>query len=596
MECPRVCVIDSSPTIRETVAIILGDSCDVRGVTPDAYARDPHQIKQVDLLIVADDALSAEGLSTLGYGPPILWLQARKGLPPLTLGTWGALPRAFAPEDLRAEVQSLLSTRRQAQRTVGTRSFIDYPVVDSEASVLARRAGHTQFPVLICGQPGTGKTRLARAIHTLRGGGRFVSLSPASCNRAALEQVSAIDPGDITVFLQDVSGVTHESQQFLVELLDCGGFASSSGWHTVRVICATALPFEDLARHPSFDTELFYRLSVLPIVLAPLRDRTQDIPALVQHIAGDLARVLSIEPVSFTKRAIDRLMHYLWFGNVAELETVLTRTLTLTPPRPIDAEDLLFGYGRFMPRPRSVNTVNIVEATTPSTSTEAVDLIINELAHEFKNPMVTIKTIAQHLERLLSDEAGREEVARLTGDAVDRMDRALENLLQFTRFRAPAPESVTLNALLAACLGEATPTLSERRVQLNYQPPKPASVFVDSAQIAYAFENLVRVIVRGSADGQTLSVRPIDDPGAIIFEFAESGGGLAKKLAGFLEHTDHGAEGALPLGLVFARALIERNGGRLEIGGAGENATITVWLQTREEMVSGNGKTSSLNS
>jgi len=229
-------------------------------------------------------------------------------------------------------------------------------------------------------------------------------------------------------------------------------------------------------------------------------------------------------------------------------------------------------------------------------SSEAVDLIINELAHEFKNPMVTIKTIAQHLERLLTDDAGREEVARLTGDAVDQMDRALENLLQFTRFRAPAPESVTLNALLAACLGEATPVLSERRVHLNYQPPEPTPVFVDSAQIAYAFENLVRVVARGLTDGETLSVRPLGTPGAILFEFAESGDGVAKKLAAFLQHTERGVENALPLGLVFAKALIERNGGRIDIGGADNASTITVWLPTRGEMTSGNGKASSLNS
>src|SRR5262249_40832064 len=133
-------------------------------------------------------------------------------------------------------------------------------------------------------------------------------------------------------------------------------------------------------------------------------------------------------------------------------------------------------------------------------------------------------------ERLLEDETGREQVARLTGAAVDRMDRALENLLQFTRFRTPAPQEVTLNAMLTPCLSELTPTLSERRVVLNYRPPEPTPVFVDAEQVGYAFENLLYTIARDLGENHKLSILQRAGTGAITFEFSSKGHPIAGKL------------------------------------------------------------------
>jgi len=224
----------------------------------------------------------------------------------------------------------------------------------------------------------------------------------------------------------------------------------------------------------------------------------------------------------------------------------------------------------------------------PPASTAAVDLVINELAHEFKNPMVTIKTVSQHLERLLEDE-GREQVARLTGEAVARMDWALENLLQFTRFRAPLPERVPVNALLAPCLADLTPILTERRLLLNYHPPDIAPVFVDAAQLVYAFDNLLRVIVRDLDEGETLTVRALGAPTAVIFEFTSTHPSTVRKLAAFLDDAQLGEDAERPLGLVFARALVERNGGRIDVHTTDGRTAITVCLPGQNEMAAEHG-------
>ncbi len=595
MESARVCVIDNSPAVRETISIVLGGDYAVRCLSAADYLRNPSSVDDADLLIVADDALPGESTRLLPSGRPILWLQSRQGSSPDAMGRLATLPRWFSPEDLRASVCDLLAHPGYTQSGLHSWSVLEYPVLPKEALALVRRAVATRLPVLICGEPGTGKARLARAIHASSRDGRFVHLSASSCNRAALQQAAGVGPGNLTVYVHDVSGVPVDGQQLLLELLDCSGFASSAGWHGVRLICGTPQSLSDLARVPGLDKNLFYRLSVLPITLPPLRERPEDIPALVNRIATDIARLVATEPVIFTRRAVDRLSRYLWFGNLAELETVLTRTVALAQSRPIDANDLLFGYGRIVPRQPAESPAVQPEVAAEHERHSTVDLIINELAHEFKNPMVTIKTVAQHLERLLADEAGREEVARLTGEAVDRMDRALENLLQFTRFRAPIAREIPLSALLAPCLSDLAPRLSENRVTLDYRPPDSPPVFVDAAQVAYAFDNLLRVVARDLQEGATLCIRPLGPGAGLAFEYPRASQPLASKLSELLDDAGGGGE-ALPLGLVLARSLIERNGGHIELRSENASTSINVWLPNREGMATGNGKTTNLSS
>jgi DNA-binding NtrC family response regulator len=588
---PRIWVIDNSPTNRETVAIVLGDRYEVGGLSAEAYARDPSSVQDAGLVIIGVDTLPPHSVASLP-NVPVLWLER----PGEVLGTTRrqpALPYPFAPQELRARVETLLAASTQVLVIHGNLADADYPIVPKGAAVLARRAAATRFPVLICGESGSGKARLARAIHSLRRCGQFLSLPAPHCTPRALQQASHISPGDITLFVTEIDAITQETEQFLLEIVDRGGFSSDDGWRNVQLICATTCSFEELARRQTARRNLVYKISVFPITLPPLRERAFDIPALARHIVGSLGPLLGAEPVTFTQRAMDRLVHYLWFGNLAELETVLTRSVVLAEHRILDAEDLLFGYGRLLP-PSSEEPVVTREPPAAPEASETVDLVINELAHEFKNPMVTIKTVAQHLERLLADDTGREQVARLTGEAVDRMDRALENLLQFTRFRAPTLGDFQLNTLLSPCLSELAPTLTERRVLLDYRPPERLSVFVDGAQVVYAFENLLRANVRDLPEGQTLSVYSVDGTATVTFEFASVGHPLAGKLSEFLDHSLTAAEKLLPLGMVLAKTLIERNGGRIEAHAQADVTTITVWLPIREELAPGNGKTAGL--
>jgi signal transduction histidine kinase len=594
VEAARVCVIDSSATLRETIAIVLGGDHDVRCLDVVDYLRDPSTASDADILIIADDALPPASLRGLPSGRPVLWLESPAGRQVAPTGPRASIARRFTPEDLRAMVRTLLANPPVAPPFRGGLSELDYPMLPADVVQLARRAVATRLPVLICGEPGTGKLRLARAICMAARQGRFVQFADTTCTRHALEQAGGVSPGDLTLFVHDVARLSPDGQHLLRELLDCGGFTSPAGWHGTRLLCATGHSFSDLVRVQGLDRDLFYRLGVLPLDLPPLRERSNDIPALVNRIATDIARTLETPPVTVTAPAMERLTRYLWFGNLAELEAVLTRTVALTQTRSIEADDLLFGYGRIVPRRRDTPAPNALRhSQVAAPYNTSIDLIINELAHEFKNPMVTIKTVTQHMERMLATHESRQDMARLTGEAIDRMDRALENLLQFTRFRAPAPRDVTVVSLLAPGLSNLAPALSERRVTLDYHPPNGHAAFVDAAQIEYALDNLLRVIARDLQEGQTLSIHPLGSTSALTFEYPASGRSFASTLSDLLDETRPPGGDTLPLGLVLAKTLIERNGGHIETRSSTTTASVTVSLPNREEAAPGNGKTTS---
>jgi DNA-binding NtrC family response regulator len=585
---PRVCVIDRSESIRETVGIILGADFDVVCLAPETCLHSPGELAKAAVVIAETGVLPADLVADLLSNTALVWMHPGDTIAPGD-DPRISLRRGFSPAELRSAVNRALSQAGSQRSAPLPRLLIDHPLLPHEASALARRAAQTTLPVLLCGESGTGKTRLAQAIHSLSSSPYFLPLAPGKCHAESLPERR--DGDDLlTVFVNQLEGLTQDEQQFLLALLETGRVAAAAPPRRVRLIAATSLTYDRLAASADFDRKLFYRLSVLPIALPPLRDRTEDLPAIVATVAQQLGLQLGTAPASFTARAMQRLSRYLWFGNLAELETVLARTLALVSGRPLDAADLLFGYGPLIRGARPAASQPLADDAT-GTANSPVDLVINELAHEFKNPMVTIKTISQHLDRLLADEAGRQHVAQLTGEAVNRMDQALENLLQYTRFGPPNVSETALNTLLAPCVSELAPLLTERRVVLNYQPPGPIPVCLDAEQITYAIENLLRSVVRDLAEGETVSICGVESPPGFTVELKSGQPGVAERLARFLDAPTTPSEPALPLGLVFARTLIQRNGGSLDLHVNDSRAVVTVRLPAPEGITLRDGKT-----
>ena len=341
----------------------------------------------------------------------------------------------------------------------------------------------------------------------------------------------------------------------------------------MRLITAATCGPETMLHGPNYSRDLYYRLSVLTARLPPLRDRSAEIPDIVRLLADELAYWLHRPTVSFAPQALDRLSKYQWFGNVAELEAVLIRTLSIRRETVIDADDPLFDSMQFPSHLPIERPPHSTFGATRHLAVTQLDLIINELAHEFKNPLMTIKTFAQHLQDAVQD-GENEQVAHLTGEAVDQMDHTLENLLQFTRLTAPVRGCCPLSTVLTPVLTQLRESIGARGTQMEQKPIPAVDVLVHEAQITYGLQNLFRALARplGSNDQITIDYRT---PATIVVRLSGSVGFGNGPLGSILD-TPSTVESAVPVGVAIASAVLERNGGFLALERDRNPAIITV--------------------
>jgi len=225
----------------------------------------------------------------------------------------------------------------------------------------------TSSTVLLRGETGTGKELVAHAIHinSQRGERPFVRVNCAALAPGVLEsELFGHEKGSFTgaiarragrfeladggtLFLDEVGDLPMEVQIKLLRALQEREFERVGGSETikvdVRVVSATNRDLEQMIDGGTFREDLYYRLNVFPIHLPALRERPEDVAALVDHFVAKFSRNTQRRVLGCTAEALERLRAYTWPGNVRELENIIERGMILVKGDRLDASDLDFG-------------------------------------------------------------------------------------------------------------------------------------------------------------------------------------------------------------------------------------------------------------
>ena len=275
-------------------------------------------------------------------------------------GAFEYLPKPFDLRELVNVVERALTTPSvgpAAEREAPSDPEEQLPLIGRSAAmqeiyrVLARLMG-TDLTVMIAGESGTGKELVARALHDYgkRRAGPFVAINMAAIPRELIESelfghekgaftgAAARSAGRFeqaqggTLFLDEIGDMPIEAQTRLLRVLQEGEYTTVGGRTPiradVRIVAATHRDLRQLIRQGFFREDLFYRLNVVPLRLPPLRERREDIPALVRHFFQHAANEgLPLKAIDAS--AMERLKSYRWPGNVRELENLVRRLAAL---------------------------------------------------------------------------------------------------------------------------------------------------------------------------------------------------------------------------------------------------------------------------
>jgi two-component system nitrogen regulation response regulator GlnG len=274
-------------------------------------------------------------------------------------GAFEYLPKPFDLNELVGVVRRALTERRASAEEDRDREEGDeqLPLIGRSAAmqeiyrVLARLMA-TDLTVMITGESGTGKELVARALHDYgkRRNGPFVAVNMAAIPRELIEsELFGHEKGAFTgaltrssgrfeqaeggtLFLDEIGDMPLEAQTRLLRVLQSGEYTTVGGRTpiraNVRIIAATHRDLRQLIDQGLFRDDLFYRLNVVPIRLPPLRERTEDIPALVRHFLAQ-ATAEGLPAKRLEPAAVERLRAYRWPGNVRELENLVRRLAAL---------------------------------------------------------------------------------------------------------------------------------------------------------------------------------------------------------------------------------------------------------------------------
>lgn len=305
-----------------------------------------------------------------GFGPlveiartrPVVMLTAygnvNQAVEAMRLGAADYLIKPVNLDELEMVIRSALErsqwqTQHALRQADATRAMIGDSDAMQQLHRLIHEVAQSEITVLIQGESGAGKELVAQAIHAAspRAHESFVAVDCCTLQESLFESelfghergaftgadrrkaglIEAAARG--TLFLDEIGEAGASIQAKLLRVIETGRFrhvgATSDLRSEVRIVAATNRHLRDRALAGHFREDLYYRLSTFIIEVPPLRSRKSDIPALAAHFATRRRQAMGLDPVSFSRAALDQLTAYSWPGNVRELRNVMERALIM---------------------------------------------------------------------------------------------------------------------------------------------------------------------------------------------------------------------------------------------------------------------------
>ncbi len=378
----RVLIIDDEEAVRSSLKMIF----EYEGYECLLAANGPAGMKMVekedpDLIFLDIKMPQMDGmevlkrLKSLPASPPVVILSGhgtvKTAVDATKLGAFDFIEKPPESDRILLVARNALSEKRLRDENRRLRLSFDerYRMV-GESTTLRKvweaieRAAPTSATVLIAGESGVGKELVARAIHrnSLRRDEAFVQVNCAAIPEDLIEsELFGHEKGSFTgatekqigkfelahkgtIFLDEVGDMSLRTQAKVLRVLQGGEVERIGSQKTievdVRVIAATNKKLEEAIEKGAFREDLYFRLSVIPIPVPPLRERPEDVPVLIQHFAKQFCAENNFRPKAFATAAVEAMKRHPWRGNARELKNAVERLLIMVPEDEIRAEHL----------------------------------------------------------------------------------------------------------------------------------------------------------------------------------------------------------------------------------------------------------------
>lgn len=398
-------IVEDETRMREVIMMLLSDMpLNIYQARDGAEAIDIFDSETIHLVITDLKLPKVGGMGVLGHimevNPevPVIIITAfgsiDNAVEAIRQGAFDYVTKPFTEDKLRSCVQKamqiskLTSEVEYLRREIeGKYTFDNIIGNSSEICEILRLAGevsHTDTTVLITGESGTGKELVSRATHlnSQRSKGPFLPVNCAAIPATLLEaELFGYERGAFTgahqkkkgkfeqaaggtLFLDEIGDMELDVQAKFLRVLEAKNFERLGGSKTiqadVRIIVATNKDLEEMVAKKQFREDLYYRISVFPIRIPPLRERRDDIPLLSHYFVKEFSTAFGRKPPLLSDKVLEMLYEHPWKGNIRELRNVLERAMILAKGDKITTRHVILSE----PQGRVLGELNLDQIVT----------------------------------------------------------------------------------------------------------------------------------------------------------------------------------------------------------------------------------------